>query len=109
MFEYINSGAIIINTLMAFVLLMVVILEKARNVGSIFMLLIWLIISFYLMYDTNKTANNNISQFKAGHNLICNSGFNTTYSVSLKENWKLKDHYFIKNSFMIKVNKCEEK
>ena len=109
MFEYVDSGMIFAYALLGLILLFIVIYEKASNVGSIFMFILCIVFMFYFIYDTNKTVNNNITQFKAGDNLICHSGFNITYSVSLKENWKLKDDYFIKNSLMIKINKCEVK
>ena len=109
MFEYVDIGMIFVYTLLGLLLFFIVIYEKARNAGSIFMFILWIVFMFYFIYDTNKTVNNNITQFKAGDNLICHSGFNITYSVSLKDNWKIRDHYFIKNSLMIKINRCEVK
>jgi len=109
MFEYIDSGTIFIYALLGVLLFLVVIIEKARSVGTIFLFILWIVFIFYFIYDTNKTVNNNITQFKAGDNLICHSGFDITYNVSLKDNWKLKDHYFIRDSLMLKINRCEVK
>jgi len=109
MFEYTNEGTIIVNIIVICLMLMVISFDKGRNGGTIFVLFIWITFNFYFIYDTNKTANNNISKFKAGYKLICHSGLNATYSVSLQDNWKLDKQYFVKNSLMIRVNKCEDK
>ena len=109
MFEYINSGMLIVIIIVTFMLIMFVLLEKGSRVGNIFILLLWLTGSFYLIYDSYTTANSNIQSFKNNKVLQCTNGFNTTYRVSLKNNWELDKNYFIKDSLLIRAEKCEER
>ena len=110
MFDYMNTGMIVVMAIITITLfIFIIISDKDSSEINIVIFIVWIGFESYSVFSTNRTANNNIQHFKANKAIQCNSGFHNTYKVSLKNNWKLDGNYFIKDSLMIRAEKCEVK
>lgn len=113
MFEYLNYGALGIFGFLGIITILININSKKSPIGlySILLMLVGLI--FFSAYDEHSTALENIIDFKNKNiTLKCTSGGGlyssaNTYKVSLNDGWQLDKNYFIKESFMVRVSKCE--
>ncbi|MDQ7067973.1 MAG: hypothetical protein Q9M40_08365 [Sulfurimonas sp.] len=54
------------------------------------------------------SAEENIKKFKSAKVLRCTSK-EQQYRVSKKDGWEVDKYFFIKDSLMIRADKCEEK
>ena len=68
---------------------------------------------FFSAYDEHSTGLENINDFKnkkATLKCVSGGGLYTspnTYRVSLDDGWQVDKDYFIKESFMVRADKCE--
>ncbi len=114
MFEYLNYGALGVFGLFAFILFIANLLNKKEKYTGLYLLL-FILIGLVLLdaYNEHTTALKNINDFKNKNiTLKCASGGGLysaadTYRVSLDDGWRLDKNYFIKESFMVRANKCE--
>ena len=117
MFEYVNTGSMVIGSIISAMLFFGAILasgkaihENRKTKAPYFFLgaaalVIALIIGEGL--DTKSRVENNISQFKKGGELRC-STFGTTYLVSSKNGWRLYKDSFLKDSILVDARFCEK-
>ena len=71
-------------------------------------LLFFITLPFIDAYMHFYTAQENIKSFHSGGSLICKGSDGNEYSVSSGNGWIEDDSFFAKNSFMIRVDNCEE-
>ena len=87
--------------------------QELPNTLNKFILTILVIMNIVSPLFTQMDANTNMRCFKGSEcALKCDSvqGMfaSTEYRVSKKESWTLEDNYFIKDSIMIRADRCEE-
>lgn len=113
MSEYLNYGALGAFTFLAIVTIFLSFASKESHIG--FLIIVSICIGF-ILFDANsehKTALKNISDFKhKGAVLKCISGgglytLANTYKVSIDDGWSVDKDYFIKDSLVVRANKCE--
>jgi len=114
MFEYLNYGALGVFGFLVFIIFIVDSFSKKERATGLYILLFTCIgLIFIDAYNNHSTALKNISDFKTKNTTLkCISGRGLytkadTYRVSLDDGWKLDKDYFIKESFMVRANKCE--
>ena len=107
MWEFVNIGHIMMGIMIAILLFGIIILEKGKSsVSILFLILLPVVLYFEARYEYNK-AKYNIELFKNGKVLYC-TNITQNYNVSKKNHWKLRNNYFINDTFSIKANRCEE-
>ncbi|MDD2358307.1 MAG: hypothetical protein PHX13_10395 [Thiovulaceae bacterium] len=108
MFEYLDRE-IVVASIFGFItisLALVYCKHALRYIfGSVFF---WIGLNLYVSSDIKSTIESNIAQFKKGTIFICRGVDSNRYRVSNKE-WQLEDDTFIKDSLMIRADKCEVK
>lgn len=113
MSEYLNYGALGAFTFLALAIMLLNYLNKESFIGLYTMVAICI---GFILFDANsehKTALKNISDFKHKRAVLkCVSGgglysLANTYRVSIDDGWSVDKDYFIKDSFMVRANKCE--
>lgn len=117
MFEYINPGAVIISGIVLFLHIGIFTLSleikntkgKAQksNKFSSFVIIVVLVAPFALSSYTNFTILENIEVFNNSKSLECHSGFNS-YLVSKDSGWEISKDSFLKDSFLIRADKCDQ-
>ncbi len=113
MFEYFNYGALGVFSFLGVLATLMNINSKKSLIGFYSILLISVGLIFFSAYDEHSTAIENLNNFKKNNaTLKCISGGGLytkadTYRVSLDDGWKVDKDYFIKESFMVRANKCE--
>lgn len=65
-----------------------------------------ILLPFVQMYDSYTTASENIQSLKKGVTLKCTLKDNS-YHVSTKDGWQVDKEYFVKESFMVRADRCE--
>jgi len=114
MFEYLNYGALGIFGFLGIITILININSKKSPIGLYSILLILVGLIFFSAYDERLTALKNINEFKNKNAILkCVSGGGLytkadTYRVSLDDGWQVDKDYFIKESFMVRANKCEK-
>ena len=109
MLEFINYETVSKLILLFFSILLVIRSFKLRTKGILSVIVAVLIgISFMEAYNTQSNAKINLQRFKSAHSFICKAGDHNIYRVSQKDNWNIDGIYFIKNSLLIRADKCEE-
>ena len=117
MFEYINTGSIVIGGIICIGLLFGAILaagkaihENRKTKAPYFFLSAMVLIIVSIIGEsisTKNTIQKNISQFQNGSELKC-ATFATAYLVSKKTGWKLHKEAFTKDSILLDARYCEE-
>jgi len=105
MFEYMDKQ-IIISLSLALLMLSLLDLKGKKKIMQGAVLLYFALIGVG-MINSYLTVQENIKSFKNGSELKCSS-LEQEYSVSLENGWSIKQHYFLKDSLLVKVNSCEE-
>ena len=105
MIEYMDKNIIVAFTLL-FLMLSLLTLDGKKKIMQGAVLLYFALIAAS-MINNYLTKQENIKSFKRGGELKC-SNLDQEYSVSKKANWKIKQHYFEKESLLIEIIKCEE-
>ena len=110
MFEYMNYNALIFfGVFFVFPIL----LFKVKEPLMILSVVVLIGLIFWDAYNSYTTAQESKAYFKGGTSLKCISGGGlyssaNEYRVSKKNGWKMEGDYFIKDSLMIRANKCEK-
>lgn len=113
MFEYLNYGTLGFLGFIGLSAFVVNYNSKKSPVGFYTIILILSGLIFYDSYSKHSSAVQNISDFKSKKVVLkCKSGGGLyasadTYRVSLDDGWYVDKDYFIKESFMVRANKCE--
>ncbi len=63
--------------------------------------------AIYSVYDAKSCVENNIKSLKDGARLKCSIDKNQ-YLVSMKEGWRVDKNYFVKDSLLIRADKCTQ-
>ena len=113
MLEYINYSALI---LLIIILIGVMLLNKFDKKRDKFLYILIIISIVLLFLDANneyKNAKENIRAYNIDIPLKCSSGgglFSSSdkYRVLKEDGWSLQRDYFIKETLMIRTNKCEK-
>ena len=115
MFEYINMGVVILSVIIFLLYISSDALESIQSEGdekehkskkfTIFMILGSLMAPFLVSGYTTSLVNGNIESFKSDKELKCSTTFDK-YLVSAKGGWSLKDDSFLKDSLLIRADKC---
>jgi len=110
MLEFINYGVVLISLfLIASSYIMIggvpksYFMDPSLKLNIVFLVLL----NLYLPYNSMLNANLNKTMFSDGKDLKCLSD-NSTLTVSTSKNWKLDKNYFLKDDFLIKINRCIE-
>jgi hypothetical protein len=84
--------------------------EKKRDYKRILIViaLVFATLPFMEAYNKQSDAQTNLQNFKRGNSFICNAGDNNSYRVSKKDGWTIENIYFIKDSLLIRADKCKE-
>ena len=113
MFEYLNYGALSVLSSLG-VLTIVIGLNNKKTPAVLYsMILISTGLVFYNAHYEHSRVLKNINDFKNKNaTLKCISGGGLyaradTYRVSLDDGWQVDKDYFIKESFMVRADKCE--
>ena len=72
-----------------------------------FLLLFAISLPFLLVYYQNSIGLENIQSIKNGNKLKCIAGLNS-YRVSTQDGWSIDKNYFVKESVLIRADKCED-
>lgn len=114
MSEYLNYGALgVLGFMTAAIFVIDYNSEEGKSIGIYILLSICLGLLLFDANDSHTTVLKNISDFKNKNaTLKCTSGGGlyssaNTYRVALDDGWKVNKDYFIKESFMVRANKCE--
>ena len=117
MFEYSNTGILVMGSmaLVAVFFTMILASGKAKSEKRsmkrpyIGFLIMAFIVVFILLdsYTTKNTIDENIALFKEGRELQC-STLTTRYLVSKQRGWKLHGEAFMKDSLLLDAGFCEE-
>ena len=75
----------------------------------IFVALVLISFPFIDADNSQTTAKENLMRFTNGKSLMCEGEYSNKYSVSSKSGWSRDKNYFIKDSLMIRADKCEER
>ncbi len=108
--EYINIGYILIFLLLIVPAMMIKVLSRKSGEGNgpVAIAIIFLCYAFvYEPVSTYRQVKHNIKYFSDGNSLKCHSGWNSLYSVSKQNNWKVNKNYFLKDSLLIRADKCK--
>lgn len=62
---------------------------------------------FIIAYMSEQDNIHNMKVFNQGARLECNTN-NNLYSVSKQNVWEIERNYFVKESLMVRADKCEE-
>ena len=107
MFEYLDLEIIAASVLLALSIGTLRATRKSNiNWDLRFALLFAISLPLFYMYDANITVLNNIQSVKNGSKLRCEAGDNN-YIVSIKDGWEIDKNYFLKESLLIRADKCE--
>ena len=105
-YEYIDTS-LLTATIMS--LLLIPIIGSKKNgtdaLLKIFVLLL-IAINIFAPFDAQSTAEENIKAFNTHVSIKCKSN-EDSYLVSLKNGWSTKKNFFIKESLMIRADRCE--
>jgi len=109
MFEYINGGVLF------FIVILIVTYffeSKEKKSWTKTFIVVGLLLLLYEASTQSSAAEDNARLFKKGKALKCRSGGGLydkadRYRVSLQDGWVLQGDSFIKESLMIRANKCE--
>jgi len=86
--------------------------ELDTTVGAklffLFAALFFISLPFIDANNSQTTAKNNLIRFSNSAKLICKGEDSNKYSVSSKSGWSRDKNYFIKDSLMIRADRCEE-
>ena len=74
----------------------------------LFVALVFITFPFIAADSYQTTAKNNLVRFINGKSLICGEQDSNKYSVSSKNGWSRDKNYFIKDSLLIRADRCEE-
>ena len=109
MFEYFNGD--VLKALMVFWIAAALLIGTLRKdnrkpfaIGTLVISAIALLLSMYIPFHI---ANDNLKKMQAGVTLKC-SNDTSEYLVSKEDGWKLHENSFLKNSLLIRADKCEE-
>ena len=111
MFEFM-SGSSIVTT---FLLLIIVpyfisgteIKRKVLTLGVIIPII--LIMPFIAAHSSKNDAQDNIQHFKTGTSFTCRAKDNNNYRVNLSDGWSSDGFYFVKDSLLIRADKCKRR
>ena len=108
MLEYLNTGGV---SVLLFFSIVIFFLAKEDKL-LVFLVVLCFVLLFYDAYSAYSSANRNIKMFRSGNTLVCTSGGGiytsaNKYQVSISEGWTLDKNYFIKDSLMIRIDKCD--
>ena len=107
MFEYLNFD-LIKATIFLFIPISLLIFSRKANISQNLKILLVFLMSIVLAeaYYSYSSALENIQSAKDGSHLKCSIGDNN-YKVSMKDGWKVDENYFLKDSLLIRADKCE--
>ena len=117
MFEYINPGFYIISGIILFLMLILFMFEISSaksekrkikiSMFAIFTTLFVIIAPLYVSMDTKSSIKENLRYFNNGITLEC-STLATDYLVSKTNGWEQHRDGFVKDSLLIRADKCKE-
>jgi len=106
MLEFIDLEMIKMNVFAIFASLVIVgIFKNIRKALTIYFSIL-LLFSMGSLYYMKSVAQENIQSFKKANELKCTQA-DSEYRVSIDEKWIIDKNYFIKDSLMIRADKCE--
>ena len=118
MFEYLDTKMMVLPFIVIIICIVIMILKfkKIREdyksfIGLYFFILSSLLIIYVTIneaYNIKYNIKNNIDYFKKDITLNCTSGFDN-YLVLQKNNWKIDEDSFVKDSLIIRADKCQKK
>lgn len=116
MFEYVNTGLMIMGGLIIAMLLFGSILASGKAIHEnrktkapyFFLGSVALVVALIMGdgIDTKNTIEKNITQFQNGGELKCVT-FAATYLVRKERGWKLRKDAFTKDSILLDARSCE--
>ena len=68
---------------------------------------IFIIITLVEALITQSNAQTNLQNFTHGNSFICRGNDNNQYRVIKKDGWSIENSYFLKDSLLIRADKCE--
>ena len=74
-----------------------------------FMALVFMFIWFLNALYTKNSIEKNIADFVNGQVFICKGGDENNYKVGKVKGWRVENTYFIKDSLLIRADRCEER
>lgn len=110
MFEYIDFE--IVKAVVFLIATLYLLLASTRRKSSVakyyhFTALLAISSIFIIAYMSEQESIHNIRVFNQGARLECNTN-NNLYRVSKQDAWEIERNYFIKESLMVRADKCEE-
>ncbi|MBU1994364.1 hypothetical protein KKC15_06610 [bacterium] len=116
MFEYINMGVVLLSGIIFLLFTISYMIEvnekdvdgevKKGSKLTIFTIIVSLIAPFAFSAMTKSDIYENIQLFKDNKVLKCSTTFNN-YLVSSKSGWNISDDSFLKDSLLIRADKCD--
>lgn len=107
MFEYINFE-LLKATIFFIATAYIVLLSNSSKKQYYYLVMLLALSVIFINADMNESKSiENIKSFSQGVKLKCQID-STLYSVSKKDAWILDKGYFIRDSLMIRADKCEE-
>lgn len=106
MFEYLDREIIVASILLIISIGLLKGISKNRTNWYLRILFLFAIsLPFVQIYDSDATASENIQSLKEGVTLKCTLRDNS-YRVSSKNGWVVDKNYFVKESFMVRADRC---
>ena len=111
MFEFMDGSYIVTTILLLIVIPYFIsgteIKRKALALGIIIPLVI--IIPLIAAHSSKSDAQDNIQHFKTGASFTCRAKDNNNYRVNLSDGWSSDGFYFVKDSLLIRADKCKRR
>ena len=108
MFEYIDVELVKAITLLMFSFLLYYASDDKKNRSLSIPLFFAVMVFFIATYFTKETAQTNKRLFLDEKALICKDRL-SDYLVSKENGYRLDDNFFIKDTLMIRADRCEIK
>jgi len=71
--------------------------------------LFFILFPFIEAESCQTDAKENLMRFTNGKSLICEGDGSNKYSVSRKDGWSRDKNYFVKDSLLIRADRCKER
>lgn len=117
MFEYINPGAVILSGIILFLYIGIYILslekkqtkQKGRKSNKFPLFIIVMVLAAPLLLSSYTKSNilENLKVFNYAKSLKC-SNFSNSYIVSKESGWEISEDSFLKDSLLIRADKCDQ-
>ena len=113
LFEFIHFQTVTATIIAIFVLLLfngsITKVKKKFTISNAMKVLLVLVflIPFVESYSLSRDAQFNMPAMKENKTLICENADTNKYQVSQVNGWKVEKNYFLKDSLMIRADRCE--